>query len=41
MSLYLLITRQMWVKGLIATAIVAVVLHWLADPVPGQTVQAQ
>jgi uncharacterized membrane protein len=35
MSLYLLITRQMWVKGLIATAIVAVVLHWLADPVPG------
>ena len=35
MSLYLLITREMWVKGLIATAIVAVVLHWLADPVPG------
>ena len=32
MSLYLLITRQMWVKGAIATAIVAVVLHWLADP---------
>ena len=35
MSLYLLITRQMWVKGLIATAIVAVVLHWLANPVQG------
>ncbi len=35
MSLYLLITRQMWVKGLIAIAIVAVVLHWLANPVPG------
>ena len=25
----------LWVKGLIATAIVAVVLHWLAKPVPG------
>jgi uncharacterized membrane protein len=35
MSLYLLITRHLWVQGLIATAIVAVVLHWLADPVPG------
>ena len=35
MSLYLLVARQMWVKGLIAMAIVAVVLHWLANPVPG------
>jgi uncharacterized membrane protein len=35
MSLYLLISRQMWVKGLIAIAIVAAVLHWLANPVPG------
>jgi uncharacterized membrane protein len=35
MSLYLLIARQMWVKGLIVIAIVAVVLHWLANPVPG------
>ena len=35
MSLYLLIARQLWVKGLIAIAIVAVVLHWLANPVPG------
>ena len=25
----------MWVSGAIATAIVAVVLHWLANPVPG------
>ena len=35
MSLYLLIARQLWVKGLIAIAIVAVMLHWLANPVPG------
>jgi uncharacterized membrane protein len=35
LSLYLLATRQLWVKGAIATAIVALVLHWLADPVPG------
>ena len=35
MSLYLLTTRGLWFKGAIATAIVAIVLHWLADPVPG------
>jgi uncharacterized membrane protein len=35
MSLYLLVARQLWVLGVIATAIVAVILHWLADPVPG------
>jgi uncharacterized membrane protein len=35
MSLYLLGSRGLWVSGLIATAIVAVVLHWLANPVPG------
>ena len=35
MSLYLLVARQMWLKGLIAIAIVAIVLHWLASPVPG------
>ena len=35
MSLYLLVTRHLWVKGLIATAIVAVVLHWMAEPVRG------
>ena len=35
MSLYLLFTRHLWVRGLIATAIVAVVLHWLAQPVRG------
>ena len=35
MSLYLLFARQMWLNGLIATAIVAALLHWLANPVPG------
>jgi uncharacterized membrane protein len=35
MSVYLLIKRQLWVKGLIATAVVALVIHWMADPVPG------
>ena len=25
----------MWIKGAVATAIVALVLHWLANPVPG------
>jgi uncharacterized membrane protein len=35
MSLYLLGQRRLWVNGAIATAFVAVVLHWLAHPVPG------
>jgi uncharacterized membrane protein len=35
MSLYLLSSRRLWISGAIATAIVAVVLHWLANPVPG------
>jgi len=35
MSLYLLITRRLWLNGAIATAAVALVLHWLATPVPG------
>src|SRR5579872_5412818 len=35
MSLYLMATRNLWTLGAIATAIVAVVLHWLANPVPG------
>jgi uncharacterized membrane protein len=35
MSLYLLFTHHLWVKGAIATAIVALVLHWLAHPVTG------
>ena len=35
MSIYLLIKRELWVKGLVATAIVAFVIHWMAYPVPG------
>jgi uncharacterized membrane protein len=35
MSIYLLIRRELWVKGLVATAIVGLVIHWMADPVPG------
>jgi uncharacterized membrane protein len=35
MSLYLLGKRRLWITGAIATAVVAIVLHWLAHPVPG------
>jgi uncharacterized membrane protein len=35
MSIYLMITHHLWGKGLLATAIVAFVIHWLANPVPG------
>ena len=35
MSIYLLMKRELWVKGVVATAIVALVIHWKADPVPG------
>jgi uncharacterized membrane protein len=35
MSLYLLFSRRLWVRGLIAIAIVALVLHWTAQPVRG------
>jgi len=35
MSIYLMITHALWAKGLLATTIVAVVIHWLANPVPG------
>jgi uncharacterized membrane protein len=35
MSIYLLASHGLWISGTIATAIVAIVLHWLADPVPG------
>ena len=35
MSIYLIIKRELWVKGTVATAIVAVVIHRMAAPVPG------
>jgi uncharacterized membrane protein len=35
MSVYLLVKRQLWAKGAVATAVVALVIHWLANPVPG------
>jgi uncharacterized membrane protein len=35
MSIYLLAKNEIWARGLIATAIVALIIHWLANPVPG------
>ncbi len=35
MSIYLIVTHRLWGKGAVATGIVAIVLHWLAEPVPG------
>ena len=35
MSLYLLFKHELWTKGLLAAAIVAFVIHWLATPVHG------
>jgi uncharacterized membrane protein len=35
MSIYLLVSRQLWVQGAIATGAVALILHWLANPVAG------
>lgn len=35
MSLYLLITRKLWLKGAAAIAALTLVTHWLADPVAG------
>jgi uncharacterized membrane protein len=35
LSVYLLVTRELWVKGAIAIAAVALVLHWFATPVAG------
>jgi uncharacterized membrane protein len=34
-SIYLLIKNQLWVNGLVATTIIAVIMHWMANPVPG------
>jgi uncharacterized membrane protein len=35
MSLYLLIKNRLWVRGLLATAVVTVVCYLLAHPIPG------
>lgn len=35
MSIYLLSKNGLWGRGLLATAVVAAVCHWLARPVPG------
>jgi uncharacterized membrane protein len=35
MSIYLLLKRELWVKGLAATVVVALVIHRMANPVPG------
>ena len=35
MSIYLLAKYRLWTKGLIAIAVVALIIHWLANPVPG------
>jgi uncharacterized membrane protein len=32
MSIYLLATRGLWLKGAAATAAIAVLVHWLANP---------
>jgi uncharacterized membrane protein len=35
LSIYLLFHHQLWIRGVIATAIVAAIIHWLAYPVHG------
>lgn len=35
MSIYLLFHYALWIKGVIAVALVAACVHWLATPVPG------
>ncbi len=35
LSLYLMIRNRLWLRGLIAIAVVTGVCHWLATPVPG------
>ncbi len=35
MSLYLLSKLDLWAKGAIAIIAVAIIIHWLANPVPG------
>jgi uncharacterized membrane protein len=35
MSIYLFIKHNLWIKGVLATAGVTLIIHWLAEPVPG------
>jgi uncharacterized membrane protein len=35
MSIYLLVKYNLWIKGAVATAAVALIIHWLAEPIPG------
>jgi uncharacterized membrane protein len=35
MSAYLLIKHQLWLNGMVATAVVALVCYWLSQPIPG------
>jgi uncharacterized membrane protein len=35
LSLYLLVKHDLWIRGIIATAVVAVIVHMLATPVEG------
>jgi uncharacterized membrane protein len=39
MSLYLLITKRLWGVGLVATACVATICYWLAQPVAGEGIE--
>jgi uncharacterized membrane protein len=34
-SLYLLVHHALWIRGLVATVVVAFVIHWFANPVRG------
>jgi uncharacterized membrane protein len=34
-SLYLLVRHAVWIRGILATAVVALVIHWFANPVRG------
>ncbi len=35
MSLYLLIRHALWLRGLVATIVVAAICHWLSQPIRG------
>src|SRR5262249_22429596 len=35
MSAYLLLKHQLWARGSVAVAVVAIACYWMAEPVPG------